>query len=46
MLRLNPVPKGVSVFVVLDLFVGIHHYRPVDAHLNIKVVLCVAELVL
>jgi hypothetical protein len=42
--RLNPVPKGVSV--VLAHFLGIYYYRPVDAHLNIKVVLCVAELVL
>jgi hypothetical protein len=46
--RLNLVPKRGLVFEVLALFLGssIHHYRPVDVHLKVKVVLFVAGLVL
>ena len=39
---LNAVPKGVWDSGAIALFLGIdvHHYRLVDAHLNIKVALC------
>jgi hypothetical protein len=47
-MRLHPAPKGVIVFEAHALFLGlgIHHYRRVDANLQIKVVIRVSELVL